>query len=274
MKRHRTLLLAVSIVLCAASAHAAIWGVQANADNNQIININPLNGTVITSFTAPNFSARNTDIGLAGWANELYYTNANAQNGTIYRINPTNGATISSFSVSGGWEINGLGYYSNASGSYIYTSGCSVNDVHRYNAANGSNPTYFWSDISNPLSMAGDNGGRIFTVGSSGGRFGIWQMDPLADLAASWFAASPSNTIVGMAYDGTNLYLSDTLNKLYTYNNNGVLTNTLQLDYTLYALGSTEGTGGEPVPEPGTFALLGAGLGGLILWRRKQSRKA
>jgi hypothetical protein len=270
MKKNLSLLLGIVMVLSAASAQADIWGVKAVDGKNEIININPLTGAVSKSYDAPNWVTGNTEIGLAGWGKELFYTNTNAANDTIYRIDPTNGATLGSYTVAAGWEIDGLGYWSGASGSYIYTSGCSVGDVHRYDATNGSFPTYYWSDISNPLSMAGDNGGKIFTAGTgANGLFGIWQIDPEVDGTATWFAGSPATSIVGMAYDGINLFLSDAQNMLYTMDNSGNLVSSLDLGYTLWGLGSTEGTGGV-VPEPGTFLLLGVGLGGLVLWRRKQ----
>jgi len=82
-----------------------------------------------------------------------------------------------------------------------------------------------------------------------------------------WFTNAPSEGIVGMAYDGTYLYISDTADKLYTINNAGQLVNTLQLDYALYGLGSTEGTGSVPVPA--AIWLLGSGLLGLAGIRRK-----
>jgi len=267
----KKILFAVLLIFCSFGvASAEIWAVKTDATNNtnSIININPFTGVVTSSFNAPNYASGNTNMGLAGWKNALYYTNADSNNGTVYIINPTNGNVSSSFTVSGGWGMDGLGYFSNASGSWIYTSGCSVDDVHRYQAANGSSPQFYWSDVSNPLSMAGDNGGAIYTVGNVGGKFGIWEMDPLADNNATWFGNSPSENIVGMAYDGKYLYLSDTDGKLFTMNNSGQLVNTLNVGYNLYALGSTEGSGNK-VPLPPAAWLLISGLTGLVGMRRR-----
>jgi hypothetical protein len=265
------ILLILSLVLCVANVSYAvnIWGVQVGSASNTLINIDPFTGVVSNTFTAPNFTPGNTDIGLAGYQNALFYTNADSENGKIYSISPVTGATVGSYTVSGGWEIDGLGYWSGSGNSYIFSSGCSVNDVHRYNAADGASPSFYWSDISNPLSMAGDNGGKIFTVGNNAaGQFGIWQMDPLSDVAGTFFGSSPSSSIVGMAYDGTYLYLSDLQNMLYTMDNSGNLVNSLSLGYTLYALGSSEGA---PVPEPSTLLLLGFGLAGIGLLRKRKS---
>jgi hypothetical protein len=259
------------VMLFAVSAwagEALIWGVRPGSNGMEIININPWTGVVGTTYAAPGVSSSsNTEIGLAGWSNALYYTNAQTANGTIYSINPTTGVMTSSYDVSGGWEIDGLGYWSGGANSYLYTSGCSSDDVHRYDATGGASPQYYWSNVNDPQSMAGDNGGRIFTYGSvTGAALGIYEIDPLNDVNASFWGASPSTSIVDMAFDGTYLYLSDTQGMLYIMLN-GQVVDTTNLGYNLYALASTEGV---PIgtPEPLSLLLVGAGLLGLGIVRK------
>jgi hypothetical protein len=257
-------------LLFSQQGHALIWGVRSGETSGELVQIDPLSGTLNQSFSLTNVSSIDTEIGLAGWQNELFLSKATT--GQITVLNPTTGAVTKTFNISGGYDVDGLGYWSNGVSSYLYSSGCSVGDVHRYSATDGASPQYYYSNVSLPKSMAGDNGGRIFTYGIANDIWGIYEIDPLVNANATLFASSPSTSIVGMAFDGLYLYLSDLAGMLYTMNLAGQVIDTTELGYNLYALASTEGTQ-NAVPEPATMILLGVGLIAVVGCGKKKFNK-
>lgn len=269
-----TICLVVGLVLTIANNSYAepdlVWGVNPSSSGAELVNINPITGAINTSFALPGISTTDTEIGLAGWSNALYYVNSDVSSNLVTVINPANGSTINTFNVSQDWEIDGLGYYAHVGGAYLYTSGCSVEDMHRYNAADGADPQFFWSDAYDPQAVGGDNGGRIFTYSTTeaGGQWGIYEVNPLVDSPLTWFSDSPSDSVVGMAFDGDYLYVSSTDGMLYTLDSSGNLFNTLDLGYNLYALASTEGDYCV-IPVPGAIFLGGIGVG-LVGWLRRR----
>ncbi len=74
MKKFLLLSLMALILIFPAVTHADVWGVRALTDENEIIKIDPFTGTVTTTYAAPNFVLNNTEIGLAGWSDQLFYT--------------------------------------------------------------------------------------------------------------------------------------------------------------------------------------------------------
>ena len=250
-----------------------IWGIDPTNTTGQgeLLNLDPWTGTVAQGYSLPGISATDQGVGLAGWTDELYYINGDSNPSLVTVIDPADGTTDRTFNISGGWYVSGLGYWSGTEGSWLYTCGCVVADMHRYVATDGSSPQFFWSTVYDSHAVAGDNGGRIFSFAkaSSGDPdFDIYEIDPLVNTGPLNSFAAPSQTIRGMAFDGQYLYASDTSNNLFILDpNNGTLLNTVQLDYTLWALASTEGT---PAPEPGALALISIGLAGIGFIRRRR----
>lgn len=260
--------LAVALAISSTSyAGTSLWGVDPTAEK-PIINFDPVTGNVIKAYAAPGGITSYSTFGLAGWTNELFYVNNSNSSGGVSVIDPATGSVSNSFNLAGGWGVSGLGYWSPGGAGYLYTSGCSVGDVHRYSAVNGASPTYYWADgLTLPKSVAGDNGGRLFTYAQLNSVWGIYEISPTAQNTISLFSSWTDDDVMGMAFDGTYLYINDGEKNLYWFNNAGVLVNTTKLNNMFYDIASTEGV---PVgtPEPLSLLLVGAGLLGLGIVRK------
>jgi len=155
-------------------------------------------------------------------------------------LDAADASTSETRTLSGSWDVDGLGYWTGTEGNYIYTSGCTVEDLHRCPAA-GDGPTFFWSTVFDPQAVGGDDTGRIFTTDYVAEQYVIAEIDPVNDVAPLNTFASPSQEIVGMAFDGEYLYASDTVGYLYTMDpETGEVLNSLELGYVLYALAVTD----------------------------------
>ena len=267
------------LLVTAATVQAApslIWGIDPTNTTGQgeLLNIDPWTGAVSQGYSLPASSFLDSDqgVGLAGWTDQLFYINGDNDPGKVYVIDPGTGNTDNTYNISGGWYVTGLGYWSGAPGSWLYTCGCSVADMHRYDAADGANPEFFWSTVYDSKAVAGDNGGRIFSFAKASSQdtdFDIYEINPLVNTGPLNSFAAPSQDIRGMAFDGQYLYASDTGNNLYILDpDSGAVLNTVVLNYTLYALASTEGI--PPIPEPGSLVLICVGLAGVGFIRRRR----
>jgi len=247
MTRLRRILppLALALVLLMGQANGAlIWGVDSTVSAaTALVNFDPWTGAEVKRLPLPTLNIGDQDIGLAGYGtNELYYVNGDQDPGEVYVLSPADGSIIRQFSISGGWNVNGLGYAKQnpADPGYLYTSGCSVNDMHRYLASNGSSPNYFWGSHSVHDAVGGDFGGRIFAPQT--GTNWICEFQAFSDSSVQKFQASFALDIVGMAYDGTYLYASTRQSTVYVMDPDvGTVLHAQQMPYSLWALASSEG---------------------------------
>jgi hypothetical protein len=263
-------------MMSSAASAAMLWGVETSTDGAaQIVNIDPATGLVASQFAAPVGAKGNTQIGLAGSNDQLFYVDSDVSNAMVYVLSKT-GTLVQTFSISGNWNVNGLGYYKapGAAAGTLYTSGCSVGDMHTYSAIDGSGPTFYWGDaVPVANAVGGDYGGRIFAPVT--GQNLICEANPTIDEAPRTFSCAFAQQIVGMAYDGVNLYASTTDSKLYTMNaDTGAVLNTTTTPYVLWGLGSTEGTGTPVVPLPAAGWMGLTLLSGLGVFRRMRASKS
>jgi hypothetical protein len=86
--------------------------------------------------------------------------------------------------------------------------------------------------------VGGDNSGRVYTTNEESLVHEIVEIDPLIKHQPLLnIFTSPSQEIVGMAFDGMYLYVSDTNDMLYILDpDDGTVLNSLDLGFPLYAL--------------------------------------
>jgi hypothetical protein len=224
MKRAVTLVIALALILlvlpvasvAANGGSAVIWGVDPSGAGQELVAVNAFTGAEVTRLPLPSITSADTEIGLAGRGDTLYYINGDYDPGTVYILDTTDGSVKDTVTLTGGWDVDGLGWYGGVSG-YLYTAGCEVLDVHRY-PAGGGDPTFYWSDAYDPQAVGGDDTGRIFTTHNNDGVHIIAELDPVNNVPAINTFASPSQSVVGMAFDGDYLFVSDTQGMLYVLN--------------------------------------------------------
>ncbi|MBK8466537.1 MAG: hypothetical protein IPL32_11955 [Chloracidobacterium sp.] len=204
-----------------------------------IVKINPGNGIISASFAAPSgISSTTTSIGLSMAESDsvLLYKNSNVNSTTLFRIDPTSGATLSTLAASSSTE-DGLSYESNAGTDLIF-SGHSGSDLHRQFGYGGS-VTTGWETGAPIGGLGGDGHGREFGYFTDGL---IHEYSPTVDdNAFNSTLPSPAADVQGMAFDGTNLYVSTASGMLYTLDpNTGAVLNSVSVaGGALYGLGAS-----------------------------------
>jgi hypothetical protein len=264
-------------VLASVSNAATLYGNNASG-TDYIIAMDPATGVVSDEFQTRAGNGR----GVVVVGNTLYYTLANS--GSVYSYNlQTHTDNGAAFSVAGTTGLSTMAYdgtnfwigdYSGTNHAYLYTptgtllqtislSGCTAFcDGLEYFVQNGQ--------------------GRLISNEADGSVTNYDIYDTNGNLLTSHFI-SPSFAATGIAFDGTNFYVSDIFNgKIGVYDSTGAflhentitgfdpsigspLIEDLSFDYTAVLPTGT--------PEPTSFLLVGCGVLALAGLRRKLIRK-
>jgi len=259
--------LAVALAFGAGSAHGGVvYGIQAETGN--ILTIDPGTGAVLNSYATPQAIA--ADDGFAGLSyaaplGQLLYFNQNVST-TLFRLNPTTGAIEGS---AGGdtFANSGLSYQQIGGTDFLYYAHLNT-DVHRQTGFGGG-ASFFFGPGAPTGGLGGDGYGREF--GIFGGLIREYNINTGAFIGAGF--ATPADGR-GLAFDGTNLYVSTTGGSLLTLdaNTGSILNSVTVAGGALIEIGASEGTVNNVVPEPGSMALLGFGAASLVgyAWRRRK----
>lgn len=193
---------------------AVVWGIQPNSGD--ILLIDPTDGSIIGSFDAPDALTsghRINGLSIAEDGATLIYVNGGVNGNDLYRLDPTNGNVLSVENLPGTPNNRGGLSFESEGPDAIFAIDNGA-PVHRQAGYGGSLLDWTPSGASFPGALGGDDNGRLFLF-----RFNSieeYSTTVANTLVNSFPIPSGAAGALGLAYDGTNLYLSDAQGNLFT----------------------------------------------------------
>lgn len=273
--------LGVSLIASSVGAHAAnvIWANSAGSDLSQFDG----SGTQLNQF----FPSEGNGRGVVQVGNVLYTTVADSNN--VYTKDATTGVTTGiAFSIAGSTGLQAIAYdgtnfwvgdYSGTNQAYLYSPiGTLLNTVTLANSTGFYDGLEYFNNklIANQFD-GGFGGPQFYSIYDTNGTL----------LTANFIDTTGHGNGTGIAFDGTNFFVSDIFNNSLTewdgttgayisrimlQGSHGAIED-LSVDYASRT--DTCGGVGQPpcntsVPEPATWSVLAAGLVALAATRRRK----
>ena len=287
-------ILASAAILASSQAHASIiWGNNASSGNVTLEAFDSSTGSLVQQFLVPNLTARaDNGRGVAVLGNTIYYTTANS--GNIY---VTNATTHADLGVLVNTNFSGIANIA-TDGTYIYANNyqSSTGIINKYDTSGNLVGTvtvgagYSGRDGFEVQNNPNINGGALTFISNRGDATGPYDVyDSNGNLLISNFINPSgngfSNSVTGIAYDGTDYFVSEIYNNmLLEYSGTGTFIKSIDLSGNpnpfsgtryLEDLSAVGNTISNPpptnnVPEPVSLALVGTCLISLLATRHKK----
>lgn len=295
MARTKLIVLGACIALVAAQSMLAdefVWGNSASAGNVRLEEFDATTGTLVPGqqFLVPNATAVNDNgRGVALLGNTIYYTTANS--GNIYI---TNSVTHADLGVLVDTGFPGIANVS-TDGKFIYASSYQTSSgvVNKYDTSGNlvgtvTVGTGFGRDGFEVENNPNIDGGALTFISNRGDAQGPYDVyDSAGNLLISAFIDPTkdgfSAATTGIAYDGTNYFVSDIFNnRLLEYSGTGTFIKSIDLSgipspfggrelEDLSALGNTTINPPPTTPEPASIVMLGAAVS-LLAWKVRRRK--